>query len=360
MTVRGVLVALLLVLVTGCGSTPPPEARQPAAPAGSPDDAPSHAPGRSSTDPPNGQQIGRATSPDRYVALAQELHRAGVRVWFEADLVKAWLAGPQAFATDVRRLGRLAASTHTAGFKVADEIGYEDGLVSVAQATDFLRDVRSGLSKVAPGRPVLIDAVVPDLGCLPWRDEAGRACARSADARHPAASFEAVTSYLRAGLVDRLDLSTGLLEASAYAARGMTTDEAQTAAWQQVRDAGWDGLTTLQARKALAAPGGYRGDAATADADLGLYLDVPLSGGAQAVDVWTWRQTYDGESVGLLAPDLRPNVLWDGLRTRHDSGVSLFTHMTPSTLPASPDAVAHQCAIAAEVFTDVFVAAGTG
>jgi hypothetical protein len=97
-----------------------------------------------------------------------------------------------------------------------------------------------------------------------------------------------------------------------------------------------------------------------AAADLRLYLDLPLAGGAQAVDVWTWRQGYDGDSVGLLAPDLNANALWVGLRARHDAGVTLFTHMTPSTLPTDPPAVARQCAVAAEVFDDVFVAAGTG
>ena len=349
MRIRTVVLAVLLILVAGCGST-----------------AHRSAPRGAATSPPTAdgsptrQQVGTTTSEDRYLALAQALHHAGVRVWFEADLVKSWLAGPDEFRSDVRRLGKLAASTDTAGFKIADEIGYDDGLTSATQATAFLRDARAGLGKVAPGRPLLVDAVVPELGCLPWHDEAGRACASRARARYPAASFDALTSYLRAGLVDRLDLSTGLLDPSSYAARGTTAQEAQQDAWQHVSDAGWGQLTTLQARKALAAPGGYGGDSATADDDLRLYVDLPLAGGAHAVDLWTWRQTYQGEVVGLLGPDLRTNPLWDGLRTRHGAGVALFTHMTPSTLPPSTDAVARECEIAAEVFTDVFVAAGTG
>lgn len=351
--VRAAVLTIVLTLVAGCGSTT--GSRSPAARSETP------APSQSGTPAsPAGNGLDGTTGSDRYVALAQALQRNGVQVWFEADLVKAWLAGPQSFEAAVRRLGDLAAATDTAGFKVADEIGYDDGLTSAKQATSFLRDVRDGLGKVAPGRQVLIDAVVLDLGCLPWHDEIGRGCARQVAARHPAASFEAVTSYLRAGLVDRLDLSTGLLDPAAYAARGITIDQAQEQAWQHVRDAGWDRLTDLQARKALAAPGGYRGDTAKAEADLGLYVDLPLAGGARAVDVWTWRQNYQGSAVGLLGPDLHPNALWDGLRTRHADGATLFTHMTPSTLPTSPEAMAHECAVAAQVFGAVFVAAGTG
>jgi hypothetical protein len=343
----------LLALGAGCGST----AAAPPRPAAGASAVATIPPASSS--PPQADGTTTATT-DRYVALAQTLHRDGVQVWFEADLVKAWLAGPTAFATAAGRLGDLAAATDVTGFKVADEIGYDDGLTSVTQATAFLRDVRDALGKVAPGREILIDAVVLDLGCLPWRDATGRACAQQADARHPAASFTALDSYLRSGLVDRLDLSTGLLTPGAYAARGTTIDGAQREAWHHVLDAGWDRLTTLQSRKALAAPGGYQGDAQQADADLRLHVDLPVAGGAHAVDIWTWRQSYQGAVVGLLGPDLRSNALWVGLRQRRDRGVTLFTHMTPSMLPPSPDSLVRECAVAAQVFGAVFVAAGTG
>lgn len=347
---RAVLLVALLALV-GCGSTAASTRAQPHGAQGTVSSAPAS---------PSRQQTGGVGAGDRYLALAQTLHRDGVEVWFEADLVKAWLAGPAAFTVAVRRLGDLAAATDVAGFKVADEIGYNDGLTSPAQATAFLRDVRESLGKVAPGRAVLIDAVVLDLGCLPWHDSAGRACAQQADSRYPAASFTAVGSYLKAGLVDRLDLSTGLLSPTTYAGRGLTIDQAQQQAWQQVRAAGWDKLTTLQSRKALAAAGGYLGNANEARADLRLHVDLPLAGGAHAVDIWTWRQPYQGSTVSLLAPDLRPNPLWDGLRERHDQGVAIFTHMTPSMLPPTSEGMAHESALAALVFSAVFVAAGTG
>ena len=94
--------------------------------------------------------------------------------------------------------------------------------------------------------------------------------------------------------------------------------------------------------------------------DVGVYVDTPVSAGASAVDIWTWRQPYDGAVVSLLPASLAPNPLWRALRQARVSGVSLFTHMTPSTLPADPAALARECDLAATVFSAVFVAAGTG
>lgn len=297
---------------------------------------------------------------DPYLRLARALHHNGVQVWFEADLVKAWLAGPQPMDQAVQRLGELARRTNVAGFKVADELGYQDGITTAHQGRAFLTAARRALARVAPGKPILVDVVVPDLGCLPWRGGPGTTCAERARRDYPAADEEAVASYLRARLIDRLDLSTGLLDDSTYAGWGTTLDTAQREAWQHVLAEGWAQLTRLQSRKALAAPGGYQGGASGAAKDLRTYVDLPLVGGAHAVDVWTWRQPYDGSEVSLLADDLRPNALWTGLRSRHDAGVALFTHMTPSAMPPGPAAFDHECAVAAQAFSAVFVAAGTG
>jgi hypothetical protein len=214
---------------------------------------------------------------------------------------------------------------------------------------------------VAPGVPILVDAVVPDLGCLPWKDAAGAACADSARAASPGADMATVTTYLKAGLVDSLDLSTSLLDPSAYAARGMDLRAAQTEAWQHVVALGWPSMTVLRARKALADAGGYQGDTGQAAADAGTYVDVPVAAGARSVDIWTWRQAYKDGTYSLLNPALDPNPLWTALQARNDGGVHLFTHLTPSTLPAptSPQQ-AHELDLVASVFDSVFVAAGTG
>ncbi|NUR99584.1 MAG: hypothetical protein HOV67_30530, partial [Kribbellaceae bacterium] len=241
---------------------------------------------------------------DRYVALATALHQRGVAIWWETDLVKRWLDGPAAFEGAIARLGQLATIPGTAGFKISDEIGYGDGLTSQAQATDFLQQARSSLAKVAPGKQILVDAVVPELGCLPWRGGNQEGCAQRVRSKYPAASAAAVESYLRAHLIDRLDLSTGLLSAATYAGWGLDQHTAQAEIWSRVRAQGWESLTILQSRKALAAADGYQGSAAQAATDTATYIAAPVSAGAKAVDIWTWRQHYQGKVFSLLAPDL--------------------------------------------------------
>jgi hypothetical protein len=301
-----------------------------------------------------------ATSGDKYVALAQQLNSRGVQIWWESDLVARWLEGKTAFDKAVARLGDVARQPGTAGFKIADELGYGDRIDSADEARKFLIAAREALARVAPGKQVLIDVVVPELGCLPWHDTAGQTCAAKARQKDPAASADSITGYLHEHLVDRLDLSVGLLDASTYAGRGLTRLQAQQEAWQHVVDQGWPALTVIQARKALAAQNGYQGSDADAASDVALYIDAPVSAGAKAVDIWTWRQPYSGQTVSLLAADLSPNSLWTALSRAHEKGIQLVTHMTPSSMPTDPVASALECDLAASVFTAVFVAAGTG
>ena len=349
------LPALLLAtgLLAGCAVTPgPPQSEPPvrSLPASSP--APSVSAG------PQADAVVHSSDP--YVGLATMLHARHVRIWWETDLVARWLEGPAAFDAVIARLGRLAQVDGTVGFKVADEIGYGDGLSTPDEVARFLMDTRRALDRVAPGKRLLVDAIVPELGCLPWHGEDQQSCVDAARHDYPAATVAAMTGYLRSGTLDNLDLSSGLLDASFYASRGLTVRQAQQEAWAHVVEWGWAGLTTLQARKALAAPGGYQGSAADAAADAALYVDVPVASGAEAVDIWTWRQPYDGRTVSLLDADLGGNPLWTALLDLHASGVRLFTHMTPSQLPTASAAYAHECDLAAAAFTDVFVAAGTG
>jgi hypothetical protein len=283
-----------------------------------------------------------------------------VAIWWETDLVARWLEGPAAFDTAIARLGKLARRPGVVGFKISDEIGYNDGLGSPADATRFLTQARTALARVAPGKQLLVDAVVPELGCLPWRGANQLGCAQRAQLKYPAASAAAVDGYLRAKLIDRLDLSTGLLDDSTYRKWGTTKRDAQADAWNRVKEQGWSQLTILQARKALAVPNGYQGNADQAGADVGTYIDVPTTAGARAVDIWTWRQPYSGNIVSLLGPDLSPNPLWTALVLQHRRGAQLLTHMTPSMMPTDQRAFDQECALAASAFTAVFVAAGTG
>ena len=300
-----------------------------------------------------------ALSADPYLDLARRLAARDVEVWFEADLVRSWLDGPAAFDETVGRLAVLAREPGVVGFKIADELGYGDGLATPQQVQRFLLDADAALDEVAPGKQLLVDMLVPELGCLPWQGAPQRACASEAERTYPAATMSAVTRYLRTSRVDRLDLSTGLLEPTTYEAWGLTRQEAQRQAWQHVRTLGWAAYTTLQSRKALAAPGGYQGSTEAAEADVATYVEEPVAGGAEAVDIWTWRQPYDGATVSLLDERLRPNPLWM-LLGEQPAPVRLITHMTPSAMPTDPAALEAEVDLAATVFDAVFVAAGTG
>jgi hypothetical protein len=351
--------ALLLAVVCGCTqqkvdaspSSPGPGTAPPTQTTSGPPPTSTTAPPTSAAQPPTG---------DRYVALAGALHKRGVQIWWETDLVARWLEGPAAFNTAITRLGKLAKAPGVVGFKISDEIGYGDGLGSPADATRFLTQARTALARVAPGKQLLVDAIVPELGCLPWRGTNQLDCAQRARLKYPAATAAAVEDYLRAKLIDRLDLSTGLLDESTYRKWGTTKRDAQADAWNRVTEQGWPQLTILQARKALAVPNGYQGNADQAAADVGTYIDAPVAAGARAVDIWTWRQRYNGDIVSLLGPDLSPNPLWTALAQQHRRGAQFFTHMTPSTMPTDQRGFDQECNLAASVFTAVFVAAGTG
>jgi hypothetical protein len=349
----------VLVLLAGCTS---------ASPGADPTDA---SPGMTTALPPRPSGVpvpvsAPSTAPapnftsDRYVELARALHKRGVAIWWETDLVARWLEGPASFDQAIDRLGALAKVPGVVGFKVSDEIGYHDGLQTVAEAAQFLRTAKTRLAQVAPGKQLLVDAIVPELGCLPWRGNNQQGCAQRVRLKYPAATAAALEGYLRAGLIDRLDLSTGLLEDVTYAKWGLTKREAQVDVWNRVKAQGWAQLTILQARKALAEPDGYQGDTGRAIDDAVTYIDVPVAAGARAVDIWTWRQLYQGNVVSLLGPGLSPNPLWAELVRRRDSGGQLVTHMTPSQMPTEHTAFDHECDLAAAAFTAVFVAAGTG
>ena len=204
-----------------------------------------------------------------------------------------------------------------------------------------------------------MDAVVPELGCLRDDGSSGATCARNARATSPGASIDTVSTYLAAGLVDRLDLSVGLLSASAYHDRGLTLRQADRKVWRDVDALGWSALTWLQARKALAMDGGWTGTRAAASRAVELNVDVPREHGAHAVDIWTWRQPYDGGTYSLLAPDLRPNPLWEVLlaRARRRCG-PVHAHDAQHPVDRERSARAHEYDLVASVFDDVFVAAG--
>lgn len=301
---------------------------------------------------------GRAITP--YEVAIDAAARRGLRVWLEADLVKRWLAGRTEFDAGVRQLARLARRPGVIGIKIADELGRGDGLRTPVQVLAFLRDSRAALRTLAPGKSIMIDIVVPELGCLPgellqplW----ATVCGVRARARYPALALAQVDRYLSSGYVDTVNLSTSLYPDRTYAGWGTTRDEAQRAAWAEVARRGWADQVRIRARKALAHPGVDRRSSAELRRDVATYVDAPLRYGAEAVDIWTWRQGYGGQTMRLLDPGLRPNRLWAELRARKARGDQLFTHFTPTSTELG---ISQDLDVLAQVFADVLVAAGTG
>jgi len=296
----------------------------------------------------------------RYAAAVDAAHRHGLRVWIEADLRKRWFAGPQSFDEGVQRVAELARRPGVVGVKVADELGYADGMSSPAEVSTFLHTTAVALRKAAPGKLILVDMIVPELGCMPGQQPPLRwatICAARDRGAYPQLALPAVDRYLASGDVDALDLSTSILPARTYVGWGADEITAQRLAWQEVERRGWGREVMLHARRALAHTGNYQGSPESTAAELRTFVDVPLSDGAAAVSVWTWHQLYQGQINRLLDPGLRSNALWQGLRQRRADGAVLFTHFTPSSVEVSLDA---GLAAIASVFTDVFVAAGTG
>lgn len=295
-----------------------------------------------------------------YAATIQLAHRDGLGVWIETDLVKRWLQGSASFKAALYQIGDLARLPGVKGIKIADEMAYHDGLTSVAQVRAFLSAAKSGLGKYAPGKPLLVDMVVPEMGCLPDHQPPLRwstICQVRARGQYPALTLDAVDGYLHMGAIDVLDLSTDLLPDTTYLGWGVDRNIAQNDAWALTVARDWGHLTHLQGRKALAHPGTYTESVAETAADLKTFVDLPMKGGAQAIDIWTWRQKYKGDIYRIADPGAKPNALWQALKARRAAGAHMFTHISPHSVEVDLQA---DLKMISTVFTDVFVAAGTG
>lgn len=312
-----------------------------------------------------------------YLELADAVLAHGAQAWVEADLVKAWLAGQDRYQHVLDVVVSFASRPGIAGVKIADELGYGDGL-DAAKALAFLKETTAALHARLPGRQILADIVVPELGCLDWQDRptpqataatggatpspsasvvaSQRTCAMVERAKNPGATLAAVDAEIAHGGLDVVDLSAGLRDDEQYVAWGTTRDVAMTAIWVEASRR-WGGEVTLQARKALAHPGRYAGSAQTAERDVHTYVDIPLAHGAKAVDIWTWSQPYEGGTYQLTDPGIADNALMEALRSRRAKGAHLWTHMSPSSLQrgVEPDVTA-----ATAVFDAILVASGTG
>jgi hypothetical protein len=282
-------------------------------------------------------------------------------VWLDGDLVKRWAEGPTSFDTAVRRLSTLAARPGVVGIKIADELGYHDALDNdPSQVSAFLTAASAALRPRIHGKRILVDLLAPELGCAPGAPNlpgSAALCRPMARARYPALTLDQIDRYLDSGTVDAVDLSTNLLPEARYRSWGIDRMTAQRAAWREVQRRGWSRKVILHGRRGLAHPDDYHGDTGSAEADIELFVDVPLRNGAAAVSIWTWRQLYQGQVVRLLDPGLRPNPLWYALLARRRTGAVLLTSFSPSSTERG---VGSDLDMVSRVFTGVYVAAGIG
>jgi hypothetical protein len=180
-------------------------------------------------------------------------------------------------------------------------------------------------------------------------------CAQQLRARYPALSISNVEGYIASGLIDVVDLSTDLLPESTYASWGITSAEAQLAAWREVNILGWPRHVTIHERHALAHPGTYSGTWADVQRDADVYARIPLSQGASGVDVWAWQQPEGAVMMRLMDPGLRPNALWRMLIGLRRQGVELYTSFSPTWTDRG---VPQDMRMLARVFSGVLIAAG--
>ena len=154
---RAVAILAAAATAVACGA-PAPSAFGPAQPTAS-----TVWPSPSAIPRPSPPAMGPVSTYLHAVQLAVHDH---LRVWIESDLVKRWEAGPSSFRAGIRRVAFLANRPGVAGVKIADEMGYQDGLGSARQVRQFLLATAQALHAAAPRALILVDMVVPALGCL--------------------------------------------------------------------------------------------------------------------------------------------------------------------------------------------------
>jgi hypothetical protein len=298
---------------------------------------------------------------DAYRSAVAASGAHGLQVWLEADLLKRWWQGRASFDAGVQRLTALATDPSVTGFKIADELGYGDVVQDKpACLRAFVSDAVSALHAASPRSQVLVDLVVPDLGCVPNDAKVAAfssRCTSDNDAKYPALTLANVDQLVGMRALDVVDLSTGILDDSAYRSWGTDSLHAQDAAWKEVARRHWARDVVINGRKALAHPDAYAGTQTTADTSVAVFVDTPLRHGARAVDVWTWRQPYQGSVFRIADPGLQSNALWSSLVTRRQRGDLLFTHFSPSSVETD---VTRDLDMISQAFGGVFVATGTG
>ena len=224
---------------------------------------------------------------------------------------EALAGGTGLLSRAVNRVAALAGQPGVAGIKIADELGYNDGMDSAGKIKRFLSDTARALHAAAPHKLILVDMVCHSSAaclatsspCPPPRPVARRRMplprarpyrnrqlpAHARDRRARSQHRAAADSTYAAGAPRRCGADRRL-------AGGAPTRLAQPGP-----AAGPQGARASGKLSRRAGPGG-RGHAPV--------RRHPDRLRRPAVDIWTWHQEYEGAMYQLMNPGMRPNALW--------------------------------------------------
>ncbi|MEV4115980.1 hypothetical protein [Nonomuraea sp. NPDC049695] len=258
----------------------------------------------------------QAIDPSDPVAQALEQARAqGLRVWLETDLVNTWKRGPEQLKAAAERLKLFANQPGVVGVKFAYDLGLR-GFTDANQIIQFVSETSQALRTALPaGRKIAIDVVIPELGC-----GTNQMCVQAMQQAYPLLTLANAEKYVLTGAIDAVNI-TGSLFTSQYATSKIQPGAAITNLWQRLRLLSWKtrlpGLY-IGSRELGLAHAGPDSKVSPADANrlAGDRIDSPLRTGADHVILWTWKQTFNGQTWRLADQGARSNNIWNALRAR--------------------------------------------
>ena len=355
---------LVAATVSARGARSPPgraSAREP----GDRPPAPAAAPAPSARPPtrPASRPSGRPGPSRRYAAAVDAAHRARAAGLDRGRPGQALARRPGTRSTRAsRRVAELASRPGVVGIKIADELGYHDGLDTPEPRSARSCDATAtALRQRRPGKLILVDMIVPELGCLPGQQPPLRwatICAARARGDYPQLALPAVDS-LRGQRRHRRARPEHLDPAAEDVRRlGLGRDHRAAAGLAGGRPA------RLGHGGSPCTPGGpSRTPAATRPAPRTPTRSCARSSTCRSPPVpgrstcGPGARSTRGRSTGCWTRACAPTPCGWALRQRRAAGAVLFTHFTPSSVEVGLDA---DLAALASVFTDVFIAAGTG
>ncbi|SDI05788.1 hypothetical protein SAMN05421505_13223 [Sinosporangium album] len=292
------------------------------APSEGPTGAPSASPSASASPRPTASPSpspSRVPLPEPGDVIGEALKEAdalGLRIWLETDLVASWQAGRAQLKAAAARLAKHAARPGVFGVKIAYDLGMRGGFTKPSQVRKFVADTSLELRAVLPaGQQIAVDVVIPELGC-----GTNKPCIQAMRTKYPLLTLANVEQYVLTGAVDAVNVSGGLFT-SLYQQWKISADRATKAHWIGLRTRNWatrvPGLY-IGAREIGLAHAGNTSKVGrdAAEAAVKAKVDLPLRNGVQHVVLWTWRQTWDGNTWRLMNGGIERNAVWNSLRAR--------------------------------------------